>query len=91
MVDFLPEEQTTENWVAGKTRNGKKLYIRPAGFGLYNINMDGGGKFPKALKGNYTSIAEAQDCVDRYLTNLTYITRKQVEERKDKENASKSS
>lgn len=90
LADFLPPIQTVENWVAGKTRNGKTLFIRPCGRGLYTIHMDGGGRFPKALKGSYTSIQAAQDSVDTYLTQLTYITKQQVEDRKAKENAKKS-
>lgn len=69
--------------MAGKTRNGKTLVIKPTVRHLYEIIQQGGGKLPKSLWGSFTSIEAAQISVDRYLSNASYITREQVEERKN--------
>lgn len=77
-------QQTSVNWVAGKTKNGKTIKVLPDGTGLFRIELTSGGKLPKELSGRYTGITAAQEAVNAYLVKASYV-HKRDKERKARE------
>lgn len=85
-----PTSQTSLNWVAGKTRNGKTIRVKPNGIGLFFIELIGGGKKPKALMGEFTSVTSAQETVDRYLVSASYVHKRDAMNKAEEESNAKS-
>lgn len=57
-----------DNVYLGATSNDKKIYAVPMNNrSLLKIHLLGGGKIPEQLQGAFSSIANAQEVVDRYL------------------------
>lgn len=89
-----PTRQTILNWVAGKTKGGKDIRVKPNNMGHFYIEY-ALGTLPKALSGLYTSIPDAQNAVNAYLVSTNYVYKrdsinKAVEEN-DAKRASRSS
>lgn len=90
-MDVDIDTQTSLNWVAGKTRNGKTIVVRPNGTGLFYIEMLGGGKKPDALKGEYTGITAAQEAVNMYLVSASYVHKRNARDKAEEESNAKKS
>lgn len=68
-----PTQQTTENWVAGKTKKGHSIRIKPNNMGHFYIIIDKTKRLPGKLEGLYTSIVSAQQSVNAYLIEEDYV------------------
>lgn len=57
-----------DNVYLGATSNDKEIYAVPINNrSLLKIHLLGGGKVPEQLQGAFSSIANAQEVVDKYL------------------------
>ena len=83
--------QTMQNWDAGKTKNGKQIVVRPNGTGLFYIEMQGGGKKPDSLKGEFTGITAALEAVQRYLVTSSYVYKRNARNKAEEDSNAKNS
>jgi len=83
-TDETEDQRTSEKWVAGKTKSGKDLVVKPDGRGLFYVEQIGGGKKAKEFSGKFTGYMSAQKAVDAYRIKTNYAYRMKKTEKKEK-------